>query len=101
MTYHVSLSSLPEGLQFPEDLKHRIWYDESRRKLVYDGFMSKEVFDRLEGLHDDFAYCRAIEELFRKAVPAPPNETSRMPLLLITGAVATLLLGVGVWWFVI
>jgi hypothetical protein len=65
MLHEVPVDSLPDNLSFPSDLQPRIHYDASRRRIAYEGFMSKATFDRLYGLADDNNYRRALEELFQ------------------------------------
>jgi hypothetical protein len=63
------MPNLPAGLTFPPDLSDRIRYDGERRRLVFQGVMSKAEFDRLSALSDDWGYRRPLEELFRKSMP--------------------------------
>ena len=102
MVHYVKLARLPDDLRFPENLQSRIWYDPSAKRLTYDGYMSKATFDRLESLHTDSEYRRALEDLFRVAIPEDPAEHSAA----FTKAVAFVLvalLAVGattlLWWF--
>jgi hypothetical protein len=44
-----SLETLPPGFQFPGELRDRIWYDRAQQRLLFRGFMSKAMFDRLDG----------------------------------------------------
>ena len=73
MDRFVKLDRLPDGLQFPPDLKDRIRYDAESRRLVHRGFMSKADFDRLSRLSDDWGYRRQLEELFRLCGPEEPR----------------------------
>ena len=77
MVHYVNLRQLPSGLRFPSELEGRVWYESSRHRLAYDGFMSKATFDRLEALHRDSDYQRALEDLFRIATPEAPTHDSR------------------------
>ncbi len=77
MEHFVTLQRLPANFQFPPDLADRIWFDEVHRRLVFRGFMSKAEFDRLSLLSDDWAFRRALEDLFRLCLP----EAQRRPLL--------------------
>lgn len=72
MEHFVSMNRCPEGLAFPSDLKERIRYDPTNRRLVFRGFMSKSEFDRLCGLSDDWGYRRPLEDLFRLCTPDEP-----------------------------
>ena len=65
MDHFVKLDRLPEGLEFPPQLKDRIHFDPVARKLVFRGYMSKTDFDRLCQLSNDWKFRRTLEELFR------------------------------------
>jgi hypothetical protein len=65
MIRSVPLQHLPDGLQFPPELSHRIAYDAQQRKLAYEGYMSKTHFDKLIHLDKSDEYRRAIEQLFQ------------------------------------
>jgi hypothetical protein len=69
MDHFVRIERLPEGIQFPEEFRDRLLYDEARHRLVYRGFMSKGDFDRLCRLSDDWSFRRPLEELFRQCTP--------------------------------
>jgi hypothetical protein len=69
MIHSVRLSQPPANFQPPEDLRNRFWYDDTRQRLCFDGFMSKATFDRLKPLDQNCHYQRAIDELFRICVP--------------------------------
>ena len=69
MDHFVTLERRPESLRMPAACEGRFWYDETRRRLVHHGFMSKADFDRFVLLSDDWAYRRALEELFRLCGP--------------------------------
>ena len=77
MEHFVNMPDFPERLQFPPDLSDRIRYDTARKRLVYDGFMSKTDFDRLCRVSDDWGYRRALEDLFRLCTP----EERKRPVL--------------------
>ena len=77
MNHFVPLNRLPEDLEFPAELKQRIWYDDATMRLAYDGFMSKATFDALYHLNADSAYRRALEELFRVATPEDTQPQKR------------------------
>ena len=62
MIHYVPLGRLPDDLSFPDNLKARFWYDESRKSLAFDGFMSKATFDRSWQLSNDSEYRRALEQ---------------------------------------
>ena len=69
MDHFVKLDRLPEGLEFPPQLKDRIHFDAAAGKLVFRGYMSKTDFDRLCQLSNDWKFRRTLEELFRISVP--------------------------------
>jgi hypothetical protein len=69
MIHSVRLSQPPADFQPPEDLRNRFWYDDTRQRLCFDGFMSKATFDRLKPLDQSCEYQRVIDELFRICVP--------------------------------
>jgi hypothetical protein len=76
-----SLDRLPEGVEFPPQLKERIGFDPIAHKLVFHGSMSKTDFDRLCQLSNDWAFRRTLEELFRLSIPevkANPNGVRRL-----------------------
>lgn len=95
MIHYARLSNLPADLQFPADLQERIWCYEVERKLAFKGFMSKATFDRLELLHEDYQYRRALQDLFRIAVPEthPPRSRRWGQLLFAAGLVLVLMAG--------
>jgi hypothetical protein len=67
--HFVKLDRLPEGVEFPPQLKDRIHFDPVARKLVFHGYMSKTDFDHLCQLSNDWAFRRILEDLFRLAIP--------------------------------
>jgi hypothetical protein len=69
MDHFVKLDRLPEGFEFPAEMKDRIHFDPVARKLVFRGYMSKTDFDRISALTRDWAFRRTLEELFRISVP--------------------------------
>ena len=69
MIHCVTLSEPPADFQVPDDLKERFWYDGQRKRLCFDGFMSKCTYDRLLKLSWDVHYRRALEGLFRSSIP--------------------------------
>ena len=80
MDHFVKLEKLPEGLEFPAQMKDRIHFDPVAHKLVFRGYMSKTDFDRLCQLSNDWSFRRSLEELFRRCVPedkASPNGVRR------------------------
>ena len=69
MDHFVKLDRLPEGFQFPPDLKARFRFDAEGHKLVFQGYMSKEDFDRVSQRTTDWGFRRSLEELWRLSVP--------------------------------
>ena len=69
MDHFVKLDRLPDGYEFPADLKDRIFFDAAAHKLVFRGYMSKAEFDRLSQPTRDWGFRRALEDLFRECVP--------------------------------
>lgn len=69
MDHSVRIEALPDGLTFPSEFRDRIHFDPSSRRLIYRGFMSKEDFDRLAGLSENWSYRRSLEDLFRQCLP--------------------------------
>jgi hypothetical protein len=67
--HFVKLDRLPEGVEFPPQLRDRIHFDPVARKLSFHGYMSKTDFDRLCQLSNDWAFRRTLEELFRLSIP--------------------------------
>jgi hypothetical protein len=88
-----SLEALPPGFQFPGELRDRIWYDRAQQRLLFRGFMSKAMFDRLDGLLADRNYHRALEQLFRESV-YEDSGSDRQRVVLVTAAV-TLAIALG------
>ena len=69
MDHFVKLDRLPDGYEFPPDLRDRISFDAEGHKLVFRGYMSKADFDRLSQLTRDWGFRRSLEDLFRECVP--------------------------------
>jgi hypothetical protein len=68
MDHFVTLDRLPEGIEFPTDLKDKIWFDAKGKKLFFHGYMSKTEFDRLCQITKDWSFRRKLEELFQMSV---------------------------------
>jgi hypothetical protein len=91
MEYSVELLSLPDGVAFPGRLEDRVRFDPTRRRLIFQGFMTKCAYDELATLTDDAAYHRALEQLFvatSAAVSAGPPQR-RVPAAILTAALGT------------
>jgi hypothetical protein len=69
MDHFVKLDRLPDGFEFPPELKDRIYFDAEAHKLVFRGYMSKADFDHLSGLTTDWRFRRTLEDLFRLSIP--------------------------------
>jgi hypothetical protein len=67
--HFVTLDKLPDGVEFPSQLKDRIHFDAKAHKLVFHGWMSKAEFDKLSQLSNDWSFRRPLEELFRLCSP--------------------------------
>ena len=69
MDHFVKLDRLPEGVEFPPQLRDRIHFDPTAHKLFFRGYMSKTDFDRLCQATNDWRFRRTLEDLFRLCVP--------------------------------
>ena len=69
LDHFVKLDRLPEGFEFPPQLRDRIDFDPVTHKLSFHGYMSKTDFDLLCRLTNDWAFRRTLEELFRLCIP--------------------------------
>jgi hypothetical protein len=100
MVHYVPLEKLPADLQIPEQLHDRFWYDADRKCLAFDGVMYKLTFDRIQALSTCFDYQRAVEELFRRAVPGENEKQGSHLLAVASGVVLAVALfggGLFVW----
>jgi hypothetical protein len=68
MDHFVKVDRLPEGFEFPADLRDKIGFDAQGKKLFFHGYMSKTEFDRLSQLTRDWGFRRKLEELFQACV---------------------------------
>jgi hypothetical protein len=68
MDHFVMLDKLPEGIEFPHDLRDKIRFDAQSKKLCFQGYMSKTEFDRLCLITKDWGFRRKLEELFQVCV---------------------------------
>jgi hypothetical protein len=80
--HFVKLDKLPDGFEFPLELKDRIQFDPVAHKLVFHGYMSKTDFDRLCQLTSDWSFRRTLEDLFRLAIPEVESRPEGMRRLL-------------------
>jgi hypothetical protein len=97
MEHFVRLDQLPADVKFPPELSDRIRYDSKQRRLVFQGFMSKADFDRLIGIHSDWAVRRALEELFRLCTPEKPAPRRASWLRRVMGSLGLVLLFSSTW----
>jgi hypothetical protein len=99
MIHCVPLEELPTGFVVPERDQNHFWYDEDKKCLVYDGVMYKATFDRIRVLSSDFKYQRAVEELFRVAVPDDDLSKDNGRLIVMAAGVMAVVasLAVGFW----
>jgi hypothetical protein len=73
MDHFVKMDRLPDGLEFPSELKDRIHFDPIARRLFFRGYMSKTDFDRLSQISNDWSFRRSLEELFCLSIPEEPS----------------------------
>ncbi len=74
MEHFVTVTKLPAELSFPSEYSDKIHYDAERKRLVFQGVMSKADFDRLSRLSDDWGYRRPLEDLFRLSIEDEPKK---------------------------
>lgn len=86
-------------IRHSRSLQNRFWYDEDRKCLAHDGAMCKATYDRVRELSSDFKYQRAVEELFRIAVPGDNRPKRNSYLIVVASVVAAVAacLVVGLW----
>lgn len=101
MDHSTNLQHLPVGIVIPAELEGRIRYDEQRRELHFQGFMTKYVHDQLVSLSTDIEYHRAVERLFvLSASGAGPPARRFKPLHLgvaLAVTLATCIVAVWAW----
>ncbi len=101
MIHYIAFETPPKDFRIPEQFKDRFWYDEERRSLAYEGVMYKLTFDKIQALHSSYDYQRAVEELFRVAVPEEDQPSQGGHLLAVASgvvlAIALFAAGVAVW----
>jgi hypothetical protein len=69
LDHFIKVDRLPEGFEFPPELRDRFHFDPTTGKLTFHGYMSKAEFDRVSQLTSDWKFRRALEELFRQCIP--------------------------------
>ncbi len=82
LDHFVKLDRLPDGFEFPPQLRDRIHFDPVAHKLSFHGYMSKTDFDRLCQLTNDWAFRRTLEELFRLCIPEEKTQPQGVRRLL-------------------
>jgi hypothetical protein len=100
MEYSVELEKIPSDVKLPQRLENRISFDSQRRRLVFQGFMTKCTYDELTSLTDDVAWHRALEQLFvlTSAEVSGGAATRHLPATALIAAAATVVLALtGAW----
>lgn len=99
MIHYAPLKKFPSEVKIPREFEDCFWYDDGKECLAFDGPMWKSTFDRLKTLSGDFHYQRAMEHLFRIAVPEdhPSQRLGRWPAILLVAFFIAVVLG-GVLW---
>ena len=97
MIHHVPLKRLPDSFAIPKNLQDRFGYDDAKKAVYFDGVMPKLTYDHLRAISSDYDYQRAVEELFRRAVPPTPRSGRQSPLLIVGVAAAVVALAAGLF----
>jgi hypothetical protein len=101
MIHYVPFENPSEDFRVPENFDHRFWYDQEKKCLAYDGVMYKLTFDKIQALHSSYDYRRAVEELFRAAVPEQEQPNRRGHLFAVASGVAVAIVlfvaGIAAW----
>jgi hypothetical protein len=98
MDHSVKVGNWSASVEFPPDLKNRIFFDAPRKRLVFRDFMSKADYDRLSRLDEDLEYLRAIERLFQVSTEADFPEMRNISRLLGILVIACVIMAAVVWW---
>ena len=61
---YTRLAKLPERIEFPPELKDKIFYDLAGRRLVFRGRMSRSDREKLIQLASDYYFHQAIDRLY-------------------------------------
>ena len=61
---YVRLAQLPSGIEFPTELKDRVFYDSAGKRLVFRGQMSRAIREKLIRLDSNVLYRQAIFRLY-------------------------------------
>jgi len=75
--YFVPLERIPDHFPIPDELQSRFAYDATRKGLTFEGWMCKATYDRLRHVSNEYHYQRALELLFRIAVPTEDTPRRR------------------------
>lgn len=65
--FNLRLEYLPRGVEFPQSLKDKIYYDADKGVLICKDVMSRKEKQQLLSLSSDDLYKRAVEEIFRQS----------------------------------
>jgi hypothetical protein len=100
MEYSVELEKLPAEVRFPQRLENRVRFDAARRRLYFQGFMTKCMYDELSALSGDVVYHRALEQLFvlTSAEVSGGRPPRRVPAGALIAIAATALVALGGAW---
>jgi hypothetical protein len=85
---YTRLAQLPERIEFPADLKARVFYDGAGRRLVFRGRMSRSDREKLMQLASDFYYHQAIDRLYMGNPSSVPWTTISAAILILGCLVA-------------
>ena len=69
---YVRLAQLPSGIEFPTELKDRVFYDSAGKRLVFRGHMSRAIREKLIRLDSDVLYHQAVFRLYMGNRRRPP-----------------------------
>ncbi|MBI3467367.1 MAG: hypothetical protein HY000_30530 [Planctomycetes bacterium] len=93
------LERLPEGLEFPTDLRARISFDADRRDLVFRGFMSDADYSSLQRLSNDQQYRRALNQLYQSGGSQAVGDSPVTPVpVWLWALVAACFVAAGLMW---
>ena len=98
MEQAVKVGSIPANIQFPDNLRGRIRFEESHHRLIFRGFMCKSDYDQLMRLSQDANYQNAVSHLFQISTVSDSPQMRRLGRVLATLTVACLLLAAMTWW---
>jgi len=84
---YARLAQLPQWIEFPPELKDRMYYDASGKRLVFRGRMSRTERDKLIRLDEDVLYHQAIFRLYM-GNPSRWSWTAIVVTVLLVGGLA-------------